>query len=163
MTTRLPESGPSVGPPSSRPKAFYEIAVVFEVEVLHDGSGDDLSDAVDPCKLFDLDAAHKVLSTETCRDKGGRNRPYVPDAEGVEDEGERLLLTPLDGSDQILRALLPEAFEWDELFGLEVVDVGSVTYESEVEQPGGKLLAQAVDIHSGLRGPVDDVLQSLRG
>jgi hypothetical protein len=49
------------------------------------------------------------------------------------------------------------------LFGIEVVDVGSVTYESEVEQPGGKLLAKAVDIHSGLRGPVDDVLQSLRG
>src|SRR5919112_3472949 len=69
-------------------KASYEIAVVFEVEVLHDGAGDDLSDTVDPCKPFDLDAAHKVLSTESRGDKTGRNRSYVPDTQGVEDEGK---------------------------------------------------------------------------
>ena len=91
-------------------KTVYQLAIVFEVEVFDDGTGYYFPNAIYFRQDFHGNAFQKIPAAELLCDETCCYHADVPDAEGVEDAGEGLLFALLYCPDQVLRALLAEAF-----------------------------------------------------
>ena len=120
--------------------------------------------AFDLGELVRLSSAQEVFAAEAVGDELGRHGPRRAGCRGrnrTREKGCSLLFSI--AWIEVLRALLAEALERRDLVRLQLVHVRRVFYEAEVEETGGDLLAEALYVHRGLGGPVDDVLQRLRG
>ena len=88
--------------------------------------------------------------------------PDVADAEGGEEEGEGAVPRLVDRRHQVRRREGTEAFQADEVFHLEAVQVGGVAQEPLRDELGDALLAEAFYVHGAPGGEVGDALHPLR-
>ncbi len=86
-------------------------------EVFDYGAGYYFADAVYLDELFGCCAGQQVFAAEAFGDEVGCHGAYVAYSKSVEDSGERLLFAACYCLDQVLRALLPEALQGDQVFG----------------------------------------------
>src|SRR5271157_4636666 len=82
-------------------------------------------------------------------------------AEGIEEFLEGRRFRPLYRGKDVSGRFLRHPFQGEELFLLEEVDIGRVSYDLLIHQLCDHLIAESLDVHAAARGKVRYVLLNL--
>ena len=92
----------------------------------------------------------------------GRLLAHIGNAQGVDKACQGRGLAVFDGADQLLAGGIGKAFQVDDLFVFELVEIGRRADELFIHQLLDGLVAQAVDVHGPARDEMNDGLLELR-
>ena len=93
----------------------------------------------------------------------GSLRADVPDAQSEQQRGERLALGGGNAVDELLRRLLGETLQREQLHRGELVQVADVRDQLGVEQRPHALVAEPPDVHGAATREVHDAFENPRG
>ena len=105
---------------------------------------------------------HALQGRQGARQHLGGLLAHIGNAEGVDKPCKGWRLAVFDGGDQLLAGDIGKAFQVDDLFVLELVEVSRRADQFLVHQLLDGLVAQAIDVHGPARDEMNDRLLELR-
>ena len=144
-------------------QAGDEVLALRAGKPVQDALGSDGPDVVHSGELLQGGALDGVQGVEPGGQDFARLLPHLPDAEGVQQPGQVLLLGALNGGDQVLGGLLAHPLQGLHVLRLQEVQVPGGLDQTGVHQVLHHGDAQALNVHGVPGGEVGQIPQQLGG
>ena len=145
------------------PKSLDQFSVRRIAEELGDAFGDARADFVDVLQFFDAGAGQGFHRSEMLGQELRRAFAHHPNSQSVDHSLQWQLLRIFDLVENVLRRLIGEALQAQQIFLREVINVGDILDQSFFNQLVDERFAHAVDIHDAARGEMQNRSQQFGG
>ncbi len=132
-------------------------------EPVDNGRGYGRADPVDGGQGLGGRGGDGVHRTHLPRQRPSRARPDMPDGQADQQPPQWLRPSLLDPAQNLVDLLLAEPTQSVEGLGAQVKNVSHVVHTAGVQQGGGGLITEPVDVQRAPGGEVKDRLPQLRG